>query len=295
MLAVLALATIIALPLAGFPHVQLQRGTAPRPVFEVISIKPSRAGDLEKSQLIKPGRWEAKGATVRDLIAHAYAYGQPAPSLRDNQILGAPKWIDSKKYDIEAMVDRALVESEEKKLPFMEWRAQIQLMIQSMLADRFELKLTEESVQRPGYALVVAKGGPKMPQTEAPPPEPSIDAPVSPWAKPGRMGLAAPGNFNLHAFTLADFADRLTNLPELGGRPVFDRTGLSGTYDFVLSWAPSSMGPIGTHQYDGAPPTEPNGPSLFTALREQLGLKMVPAIGPVYTVVIQHIEEPTAN
>ena len=142
----MALAAIAVLLAGGFlcAQSQQQATSTRRPAFEVVSIKPSRPDEWQ-GMLIKPGgRYESDNNTVRAVIGDAYAYGQPAPFLRDNQILGGPKWIDSKRYTIEAKVDPALVQSEEKKLPVIQWRAQIQLMIQSMLADRFKLKIKEE-------------------------------------------------------------------------------------------------------------------------------------------------------
>jgi uncharacterized protein (TIGR03435 family) len=148
----------------------------------------------------------------------------------------------------------------------MERWKQSQLMLQALLADRFALKAHHETKDLPIYELTVAKGGAKMKKTAA----------------DGYGGNAkyASGKVTAHEISVESLA---ANLSFTLGRKIVNKTGLDGGYDFTLDYAP-----------DGADASDPR-PSIFTALEEQLGLKLLPAKGPVDVIVVDHIERPTAN
>jgi uncharacterized protein (TIGR03435 family) len=228
------------------------------PTFEVATIKPS--DPLNTHQGINlSGNLITATVTIKTLIERAYGF-------RDFQISGGPKWLDSDKYDITARSDETadpgkLSPAEQEAL----FNRQMQ-RIQSLLADRFQLKLHRTQKQMPIYALVVAKGGPKLQ-----PPKPN---------EPHRLYSQAPGQLACYGTSMSDLADEFQDIGI--SRVVLDKTRLTGTYDFTLHWSP-----------DDNP--NPTGPSIFTALQEQLGLKLEPTHGPVETLIIDSIEKPSPN
>jgi uncharacterized protein (TIGR03435 family) len=161
-------------------------------------------------------------------------------------------------FDIDAKVDDSLAQSDDK------WPEQVRPMVQSLLADRFQLKVRRETMERPAYALVLDKNGPKF----AADPHPE---------KGGVHGLG-PGKLQFISSRLSDLAWVLTLRPELGRRLVLDKTGLEGNYSFTFQWTPDS-----------------SSVSIFTALEQQLGLKLEPTTAPMDTLVIEHIEPPLEN
>jgi uncharacterized protein (TIGR03435 family) len=184
---------------------------------------------------------------------------------------------------------------------------QIQLMMQSMLVERFNLKVHREMREGPVFALVVAKGGPKFLNTKYPELDAVLRDTGLPPAQPAHMppctrGLACMTrrmSMSELAYTLWDFGDHGV-VSEIG-RPVIDQTGLTGDYDIQLQWAPEFrpgmfMGPINANPGAGAgPPAESSGPSFMTALQEQLGLKLEPTKGSVEYVVVDHVDRPSEN
>jgi uncharacterized protein (TIGR03435 family) len=250
-----------------------------------------------------PGRFRAGNVTVKGLIAFAYNYHQPGLSLKDYQILGGPEWISSDKFDIDAKVEESLVEDEEKKLPVNEWWDQVRLMVQSMLSDRFKLKVTRETNELPIYEVVVAKHGAKLTESTVP----------RIWriGGPGPEFSIERGLFTGVGLSIGDLAGLLPSLEEIGGRQVIDQTGLHGRYDFTLKWTPEQgHGPGGSGAGGGAgeagaggaqsaaekpTATDTSGPSLFAAIQQQLGLRLEPSTGPLEVVLIDHIERPSEN
>jgi bla regulator protein BlaR1 len=205
-------------------------------------------------------RWKAK-------MLIEIAYGLPIGS--ELRVVGGPEWIDSDvdRYEVTGKIDDAMFAAMQK-MPAKEQTRQIQLMEQALLADRFKLKVHFETRELPVYALVVAKGGSKLAT-----------------AKPdevARLTGTGDGQNNVLAGQGLTMA-LLVRSPLLrpGGRMVVDQTGLTGTYDFTLK---SSTGDA-----DGS------GPSLFTAMEEQLGLKLVSTKAPVEVIVVDHVERPDAN
>ena len=253
--------------------------------FEVVSIKPSKPDDDRIQLFMSPGKFSTHSETVKEVIQFAYDIKS------DKQLSGGPSWISSEKFDIEAKEDEA-VAAKLQKLPMEEHANQIRLMVQAMLADRFRLKVSHETKELPVYALVVAKGGPKMKE------EPPASAPEA--AAHPRMFIQFMGAGQLRGTNIGVglLADTLSRQPELE-RLVVDETGLKGNYDWTLKWTPEQSDPMFKGP-DGAPPPDtppPDsfGPSIFAALEEQLGLKLEPRKGPVETLVIGSIEKPSEN
>ena len=286
-----AVSAPIALGLLHVPPGRAQtRPATAAPKFEVVSIKPSHeGGGLFRVALQPSGRFMANNVTVRFLLEQAY-------EVKDAQISGAPGWIESEHFDIEAKPDDAFLE---QKLSRDERGRQISLMMQSLLADRFKLALHHETKQLPVYALVVAKGGSKL--KEAPPAPPEADG-TGPGPPDGRLRRGGVQMRRGELIASAIPLDRLEDvLSHITGRPVVNRTGLQGLYDFTLNWTPGEgEGPMmggaaGPPAPDAPPPPDANGPTIFTALQEQLGLKLESQKAPMDTVVIDHVERPSEN
>jgi uncharacterized protein (TIGR03435 family) len=160
-------------------------------------------------------------------------------------------------------------------------------MVQSLLAERFELKVSQSSKELPIYALVVTKNGLKLSQTADPQPGPGAGTRSTTRLQPGEL--------TARGMPMSALAERLSR--EVG-RQVVDKTGLQGGYDFTLHWTPElQTRPLGAGDGSQGPATSPDatGPSIFTAIQEQLGLKLESQKGPVGTIVIDRIEKPSAN
>lgn len=280
-LAIAALASPWALGVMGAPQIRglamNARGTPPS--FEVASIKLTRAKMPLPGIHLFNDRFNATSPAL-ELIT--WAYSPPGRTLSRDQLSGGPGWIKSDLYDIDAKVDDSLVEGEWKKLSFDQKWDQAMLMLQTLLAQRFKLKISHGTKVLPVYELVLAKNGPKFAEDNS---HPEIGAIVARGR--GRFELIS-GEFNL-------FAGLLGHLPELGGRVVLDKTGLTSHYSFTFQWTPETLGAMGGRAEDDGGAVEAAGPSLFTALQEQLGLKLVPTKAPVDVIVIDHIERPSEN
>ncbi|HEV2500306.1 MAG TPA: TIGR03435 family protein, partial [Terriglobia bacterium] len=283
---------------------------ATRPKFEVASIKPNRSGDDKMNLMMSPsGRFSANAMSAKTLIELAYHLKS------DDQLVGAPSWVNTEKFDIEAKADDAFVQKM-RKMSFDEGGQQMRLMVQSLLADRFNLKASRETQERPVYVLVVAKNGPKLTPTKLPPPGQMGARPPGPPGHGGSVGEGVrmrPGQLTCMGVATSFLAEVLSRQPELAGRIVIDETGLKGRYDGSLKWTPEFQrggmaggpGPTEVSGPGGAPggngqaadgtEADASGPSIFTALQEQLGLRLKPAKGPVEVLVIDHIEPPTPN
>jgi uncharacterized protein (TIGR03435 family) len=260
----------------------------------VVSVKPNHGGAGGVMIRMAPGgRFEAQNITVKFLLEEAY-------DVKDNQISGAPGWLDSERFDIEAKPEDAPAGDKQNQDPQAR-HARIMLMMQSMLADRFKLTLHHETKDLQLYALVVAKNGPKLHETTAPAIDPSASGPLPPGGPMprGSMRMTGRGDLTVAGVALSEFANVLSRQI---GRLVVDKTGLTGSYDFTLKWTPDEGqgqmfgGPGGGPDGRPAPPPpDASGPSLFTALQEQLGLKLETQKGPVDTIVIDHVERPSEN
>jgi uncharacterized protein (TIGR03435 family) len=263
--------------------------------FEVATIKPTKdPGTGRRSLMMSPGRFWTENIPLREIIMFAY------DAKSTSQITGLPDWVTSTHYDIEAKEDEtasaALV-----KMPQEERLKQIRLMVQALLAERFQLKVSREVKELPVYALVIAKGGLKL--TEAtpppPPPPPPNGAPTTGAPRINRgFRFEGPGKIECMNADLDSFAGGiLTRMPETEGRVVVNKTELKGIYNFTLKWTPdtSTTGAGGPDGAAPAPAGEDPAPGLFTALEEQLGLKLESQKGSVEALVVDHIEKPSAN
>jgi uncharacterized protein (TIGR03435 family) len=267
----------IALPiLAGLLRQTAQAGQTPS--FEVASIKPNKSGDPGIRIQNHPGTFEAINVSLKFLIEFAY-------NINDTQLSGAAGWIDSENYNIEAKTDdvrpagiRQLLSDDE-----LERR---RLMLRSLLADRFQLAIRHETKELPIYELVVAKNGSKLHEAEAQPDDVAGPGPKGRGIRMGRGELIMTNN------TIGMLADALSR--QLG-RIVTDGTGLRGSYDFTLKWTPGENEDQMVKAADARSAPDGAGPSIFTAIQEQLGLKLESKKGPVDILVIEHVEPPSAN
>ncbi len=206
------------------------------------------------------------------------AYNLPVGS--ESRILGGPDWLrqDIDQFEIQAKIEDSEYAAMQKMTPAQQ-HERVALMEQSLLADRFRLKVHFETREMPVYALAVAKGGAKLR-----PAKNEVSSRISTLTTgQGREMTAI-------AVTLEQLALSPLLTGAAGGRPVVDQTGLKGTFDFTLSWTPEPLAVSAAAQELGA-----DGPSLFTAIREQLGLLLVASKAPVEVIVIDHIEQPSAN
>ncbi|HZU24541.1 MAG TPA: M56 and DUF3738 domain-containing protein [Bryobacteraceae bacterium] len=307
LLASAAIASIAGPLLFGLMNARAQsQPPAPPLSFEVATIKPNHSGDGRIGIRMPPGRFTATNITPEMLVEFAYG-------LKPNQVSGGPAWIRSDRYDVDAKLDDAQ-QQEMQKLSFEERGARMMSMVQSLLADRFQLAVKHDTKDMPIYGLVVAKNGPKLkkaseeavlppsPPPAAPPPPSGSDAPdapppppAAPAPPPRGMVMMRPGQITMTGAPISHLADALSRVM---GRTVVDKTGLTGNYDLTLEWtpdpsdAPMFHGPAGAPQ---PPPPPANGPSLVTAVQEQLGLKLESQRGPVETLVIERIEQPSEN
>ena len=291
-LAVLAGPLVFGLARNSQENGQQAASTEPRPFFEVATIKPNSAEGIKRMLMMFPGKFSTVGIPLSELIRFAYDLKS------DAQLIGGPGWVHSDRFDIEAKEDEAQAQAS-SKLPPPEMAKQTRLMVQSLLAERFGLKVSHATKELPIYALVVAKGGPKLTATTAPPMVPPGDRlPGGDSAKKQfNRGIRMDGNGNLTgmAAPIALLVDVLSRQMELGNRLVQDKTGLTGDYDWTLKWTPVSMGPAPGGDAAAPNASDSSEPSLFTALQEQLGLKLEPQKSQVDVIVIDSIEKPTAN
>ena len=268
----------IATPLSAQAQLLNPEGGA-RPSFEVATIKPSQ-GNGPTNYRIAEGRFGAENVTVAELIRFAYNV------TSDDQLQKGPDWTNSERFDMSAKTTDEDGIALQKLAP-TERFGQYRLMVQSLLADRFKLKVSTREKVLPVYAMVVAGNGPKLTAT-------APGTQHMPWLWGGSRG-------ELHAASVSMdfFAGWLSGKADVGGRVVMDKTGLNGIYDFTLKWTPMGTAAGESAESNGSaaggPAIDATGPSLLTALEEQLGLKLDPQKGPVEVLVIDHVEQPSAN
>lgn len=237
--------------------------------FDVVSIKRNTSGTRGGSVGGVGDRWRMVNVTIAGVILNAY------PS-RVSELIGAPEWVTSERYDVEA------------RATFTPTLEQQQAMLRAVLAERFKLVAHVESPERPIYNMVFARAdrrlGPQLRGIDVDcttfdrqKPRPDTPAVVAFDMPPCAFKMSASGSVMVvlsGGRTLQSLADTVAGQ---AGRPVFDRTGLTGHFAFKL-------------EYDGT-----DGASVFTAMQEQLGLKLEPARGPVEILAVDHIERPTEN
>lgn len=251
--------------------------TSALPEFEAASIKPSAPDSSLRVDFAPGGKLFISNATLRFLIKIAYDIG-------DDQLAGGPGWIGSKRFDLAATPERPLGGDPKDMAPdqILAFHKPVRLRLQRLLAERFQLELRRESAPMPVFALVVAKGGPKKLTVT----KDSGDAQLN----------AKSGNGVVHAVgvDMATFAKFLSEGQT--GRPVVDMTGLKDKYDFHLEWTPdASLNPLPAGSGTSQQPADAGGISIFTALQQQLGLKLEARTDAADRLVVVRAELPSAN
>jgi bla regulator protein blaR1 len=280
----------ILIGLSNIPTGQAQSLIASKPIFEVASVKfadkcgneyspqPGMRTAISTGHSFNPGGTYSTCASLRFIIMDAY--GIEFPTLPS----GGPDWSNSALYKIDAKAENNAT------------KEQVRLMIQSLLEERFKLKIHRENRESPVYFLVAAKGGHKLQpikdEQDKKPLEGSVSFPVG--------GNPGPVEFNLRAITMDRFASQLTSM---AGRRVINKTGIAGFYDISLHFTMDPqmgggiirMAPVES-QGGPTPAVEaPSGPTIFTALQEQLGLKLEADKAPLEYFIIDSIEKPSEN
>ena len=251
------------------------------PAFEVISIRPHPPGYWPTFQY---SRFTADGYICKNCYVQALlidAYDLRDPKLGPNLIPGAPKWIRTDWYDVQAKMSEPEIEKM-RTLSVKEQKVFGRQLLQSLLADRFKLAVRPETTEAPAYELRLAKNGPRNMKKAADGENEAVD-----WIDSGY------GQY--HGVSLAPLVKLLEMLTDC---PVADKTGLSGKYDFELQWArtPAKISPPGISAVPALPEDAATSrPSIFAALREQLGLELKPVKAPLQSIVIEHIEKPSPN
>jgi uncharacterized protein (TIGR03435 family) len=261
--------------------VLVQSVTAARPAFEVASIKPNPSGDRRGTTWFGPGgAFTATNTTLRALIETAY---QIAP--RKGFVTGGPAWLDSNRFDIAVKAEAGAIAPGELDREGVDT---MKLMLQTLLDARFNLRLRRETKDLPIYELLASKRGPKLTKTV----EPDCSRPVSLCHRlQGGSGRGIDG----HAVEMQDLATFLTSFTD---RVVHDKTGIKGYFDIrTTGWSDPNRRPDAGVGVAGRPEEvlDPSGPSVFTVLEEQLGLRLLATKGPVETFVIERAERPLAD
>jgi bla regulator protein blaR1 len=270
-------------------HGQILHANGPLPSFEVASIRPwkpnpspppspaniSNAPQKSNERFAPLGGGAQKTDRVHAILPAnlliTFAYGLRVGS--ENRILGAPDWASSEQYEIQAKIEDSLFATMQTMAPAQQ-RDQVALMEQSLLADRFKMKVHFETREMNVYALVNAKGGSELtPAKEGEVPKLSV------------VDVDQGLQMTAKAVTIDDWI----HSPFMGGRTVVDQTGLKGAYDFQVTWGrPQPVASDAEQDRATAPP-------LLTAIQEQLGLKLVPTKAQIEVIVVDHIERPSAN
>lgn len=234
------------------------------PKFEVATVKPSRPDVQGKGFRVRGRRFSTINTSVTDLITFAYG-------IHPRQISGGPEWMGGDKFDVTAQPDG------EGQPNDKQWKT----MVQKLLANRFQLAFHRDKKELSVYAITVAKGGPKLTKSEG-----------DPNGLPA-LFFRGLGVLPARNATMADFASVMQ--AAVLDRPVVDHTGLSGRFDFTLNWTPDEF------QFGGLgmkPPAASEGataPELFTAMQQQLGLKLEATKAPAEILVIDRVEKPSEN
>jgi uncharacterized protein (TIGR03435 family) len=279
----LAIGAVFLLP--GLAQAQ---SSAARPEFEVASVKPNTSGN--NMIMIRPpvgGRFTATNARLKMLIGIAY-------NVQNFQISGGPGWIDSEGYDIAAKAAESINGID-----------QLRPLLLTLLEDRFKLMIHRETKEVPVYALMAAKSGLKLPAAKeggcvafgpnSPPPPPGRGAPGQLPPTPCGGFMMGPNRMIGGKVSMTQLVNSLSNIL---GRPVIDKTGFTGTFDVNIEFSPEGtafmgggLGPPG-----GLPPgIDTSGPSIFTVLQDQLGLRLESQKGPGEVLVIDHAEKASEN
>jgi uncharacterized protein (TIGR03435 family) len=234
------------------------------PVFEVATIKPSPPGQPGKAFRINGRQFSTINTSLSDLVVFAYG-------VHAKQIVGAPAWIETDKYDITAKPDGEGQPSGDQ------WK----VMLQKLLADRFKFSFHRDKKELSVYAIVLGKSGSKLTPSDAPPNSgPSLFF----------RGL---GMLPARNASMADFAGVMQSA--VLDKPVIDQTGLTGKFDFTLTWTPDEFQFGGLGVRPPAPDASATAPDLFTAFQEQLGLKLEATKAQAEVFAVDRVEKPSEN
>jgi uncharacterized protein (TIGR03435 family) len=233
------------------------------PSFEVATIKPSKPGQPGRAFRVNGREFSTINTSVSDMMVFAYG-------VHARQVTGGPDWFEKDKYDVLAKPD---VDGQPND-------KQLKSMVQKLLADRFKLTFHRDKKELSVYAIVVAKGGPKLTKSESDAPFPSLFF----------RGL---GNLPARNATMADFAGVMQSA--VLDKPVVDLTGLTGRFDFSLMWTPDEFQFGGLGVKPPAPSDKDTQPDLYTAFQQQLGLRLESTKAQAEVLVIDHVERPSEN
>jgi len=234
------------------------------PVFEVATIKPSKPDAPGIGYRVQGRSFSTLNTTLSNLITFAYG-------IHARQLIGAPEWVDKDKFDLSAKPDGEGQPSD------AQWKS----MLQKLLADRFKLTFHKDKKELSVYALTVAKTGPKMTASTG-----------DPNGLPG-LGFRGLGLFAANNATMSDFAQLMQGA--VLDRPVVDQTGIKGRWDFTLNWTPDEFQFAGMGAKPPAPPADAPNPDLFTAIQQQVGLKLDSTKATTEVFVVDHVEKPSEN
>jgi uncharacterized protein (TIGR03435 family) len=235
------------------------------PTFEVATIKPSRPDAQGKAFQVKGRQFFTFNTSLSDLMTFAYG-------LHARQITGGPGWLESEKFDVNGLPDGEGQPNE----------GQWKIMLQKLLAERFQLSFHRDKRELSVYAIVIGRDGPKLTKSGG-----------DPNGLPA-LFFRGLGNLPARNATMADFAGVMQ--AAVLDRPVVDQTGLQGRFDFVLTWTPDEFQFAGLGARVPPPPANADAPpDLFTAMQEQLGLKLESTRAPADVLVIDRVERPSPN
>jgi uncharacterized protein (TIGR03435 family) len=236
------------------------------PSFEVATIKPSKPDDPRKAFIVQGNRFKIINQPLVQILCFAY-------DVQAKQLIDLPPWAETDKYDIDAKPDGEGAPSGKQ------WKA----MIQKMVAERYKLTFHPDKKELSVYVLSVAKGGPKLTKSEG-----------DPNGLPGLFFRGKLGDLGVRNANMADFTGLMQSA--VLDKPVINQTGLTGRFDFTLLWTPDDS------QFSGMgakipPPTDNANapPNLYTAIQEQIGLKLEATKAPADVMVIDHVEKPSDN
>lgn len=278
-------AAVLAAPLAAQP--------APSPL-EVASVKPNRSPDARPSFNVAPGRYSWTAYTVKSLIDLSHQRN----AFDRRETIGGPDWIDKDRFDVVVQAEKGAALTDPDGFP-----GPVFAMVRAVLAERFGLVMHNEVRERPVYALTTARpdrrlgAGLKPADSDCSEAMRRMVAPVPgprpPGAPPCSFG-GGPGRIEGNVVTLAMVANMLAGTV---GRPVIDRTGVPGHFNVTLEYAAEAgiTGPLPPGVSPQEPSPRSDAPSLFTAVQEQLGLKLEPTRAPVDVLVIDKVSPPTEN
>jgi uncharacterized protein (TIGR03435 family) len=236
------------------------------PSFEVATIKPSKPDDQRKAFIVTPDmHFQIINQPLSSILSFAYG-------IQVKQLVGLPAWADEDKYDIDAKPDAEGAPSNKQ------WRS----MLQKLIVERFQFTFHRDKKEMSVYVLSVAKSGSKLTKSEG-----------DPNGLPG-LGFSALGDLHVRNANMGDFCDLMQNA--VLDRPVIDQSGVTGRFNFELKWTPDDS------QFAGMgakvpPPTDAADapPNLYTAIQEQIGLKLDATKAPADVLIIEHVEKPSAN